>query len=312
MATQTKGTVDTTDVNQTQAADMDAFKATPYYQSLGIEGLQQQLGSYQTDDAALRAQAENQYKPTYDAEVEALRQQLAQQVQGYENQRAGVDAEYDRQRQRTNQTYNESAVNLNNALTSRGLGRSSLVSTQGTYLENQRNQALGDIDRDETNAINAINEKIALLTDQAAQSEKTLSGNYARQLENRVNELKAQNQSASISLQLQIAALQQQGYEAYQKWLLDNRAQELDEREFDIKYGGKQSGGSSGSSGSKTQKSSSSESKSTSAVSQSVSGVLPAFAQAVSGIAQRLGASRSKSTVDDMLAANKSKRPARK
>jgi hypothetical protein len=230
----------------TEAVDMEQFKETPYYQSLGIEGLKQQLGGYQADDAQLRAQAESMYKPTYDAEIEALRQQLAGQVQGYEGQISGMGAVYDRQRRSTDQAYDESAAQLNNTLTKRGLGRSSLVSTQGTYLENQRNQALGDIDRDEAQAINAINERIALLTDQAAQSERTMAGNYARQLEQRVNELREKNRTASVSLQLQIAALQQQGYEAYQKWLLDSRAQELKEREFDIKYGAKASGGSSG------------------------------------------------------------------
>ena len=140
-------------------------------------------------------------------------------------------------------------MSLNNALTKRGLGRSSLVSTQGTYLENQRNQALGDIDRDETNAINAINEKIALLTDQAAQSEKTLSGNYARQIEARINELRTQNQTAATNLQLQIAALQMQGYQAYQEWLLAQRSQELAEEEFEWTKSKHSSSGSSGSYG---------------------------------------------------------------
>ncbi len=304
MAEQTNTTV----ADQTQAADMDAFKATPYYQGLGIEELRKQLEGYQTDDAALRTQAENQYKPTYDAEVEALRQQLAQQVQGYENQLSGLGTQYERQRRSTKQAYDESAVNLNNTLTSRGLGRSSLVSTQGAYLENQRNQALGDIDRTETDAINAINEQIALLTDQAAQSERTLSGNYARQLENRVSELKAQNQSASISLQLQIAALQQQGYEAYQKWLLENRAQELDEREFEIKYGEGQSGSASSGSGGKTQKSSPSQSKSTVSDDQQTGGVLPAFAKALGSIAQQLGSKVSKSAAEAMQEARLSGR----
>lgn len=280
-----------------QAADavsMEKFKETPYYQSLGIETLEQQLDGYQRDDAALRQQAENQYKPTYDAEVEALRQQLAQQVRGYEGQLSGMGAAYDRQRRNTSQAYDESAVNLNNALAKRGLGRSSLVSTQGAYLENQRNQALGDIDRDEVQAIDAINEKIALLTDQAAQSERTMAGNYARQLENRINELKEKNQSASISLQLQIAALQQQGYEAYQKWLLDNREQELREREFDIKYGGVQTGGSSGGSG--KSKKSSEKTQSAAQNTQAVAGALPAFVESAKKLIENLSAKREKTT----------------
>ena len=54
-----------------------------------------------------------------------------------------------------------------------------------------------------------------MLTDQAAQSEKLLAGNYASQIEARMNELKQQNQTAATNLQLQIAALQQEGYNAW-------------------------------------------------------------------------------------------------
>jgi hypothetical protein len=215
----------------------------------------------------------------YDADLEGVRQQFEQQKLGYENQISGMGAQYDRQRRNTNQAYDESAADLNNALTKRGLGRSSLVSAQGAYLENQRNQALGDIDRDEAAAINAINEKIALLTDQAARSERTLAGNYARQLEARVDELKRQNRSAAVDLQLQIAALQQQGYEAYQKWLMDNRKQQLDEQEFDIRYGGKKSTSSGGAASKKQTSRNTAEQAQTQA--PLVGGVLPALIEKV-------------------------------
>ena len=237
-----------------EPANMEDYRNSAYYQSLGIEQLQQQLGGYQTDDGALREQAEAQYRPGYEAEIESIRQELEKQVQGYGSQLDALGSAYDRQRRQANRAYDESAVALNNALTKRGLGRSSLVSTQGVHLENRRNEALGDIDRDERSAIDAINEKIALLTDQAARREQTLAGNYARQLESRVGELREQNRSAAVSLQLQIAALQQKGYEAYQQWLLDQRKQELAEKEFEAEhpelFGGEEDGGSSGSSGS--------------------------------------------------------------
>lgn len=243
-----------------KAATMEEFRQTPYYQGLGIEALEQELQGYQSDDEALRRQAEAQYRPAYESEREAAQQALEKEIQGYSAQLAETGAEYDRQRRKTNQAYEESAVDLNNALTKRGLGRSSLVSAQGAYLQDQRNQALSDIDREESGAINAINEKIALLTGQAAESERTRAGNYARQLENRVNELREKNKNASISLQLQIAALQQQGYEAYQDWLLKNRQQEIKEKEFAAEYGdvvnvngGSSSSSSAGGSGAKKE-----------------------------------------------------------
>lgn len=243
-----KGDEGMSENTRTSAAAMDEFKETPYYQGLGIESLQEQLAGYQASDEALKDQAEAQYRPAYESEREAIRQELEREIQGYNSQKAGAGAAYEQQRRRTNQAYNESAVDMSNALTRRGLGRSSLVSTQGAYLEDRRNQALSDIDRAETDAIGAINERIALLTEQAAQKERTLAGNYARQLESRVNEMKEQKQSAAISLQLQIAALQQQGYEAYQDWLLANRKQEIAEKEFEAEYGtAEKTAGSSGS-----------------------------------------------------------------
>lgn len=235
--------------------DMNAYKQSGAYQSLGIDKLQEQLAGYQTDDAALRQQAEAQYKPTYDAELQALKNQTAQQIQGYQGQLAGMGTSYDRQRRQINEGYDQSILSASNALTRRGLGRSSLVATQGAYLEKQRNEALADINADQTAAANAINEKIALLTDQAAQNEKLMAGNYASQIENRINELREKNQSAATSLQLQIAALQQQGYEAYQNWLLQQQNHELalrdqqlaeDQFAWQKEQAAKKSGGSSG------------------------------------------------------------------
>ena len=242
-----KGSSSTQTVKAAEAATMEEFQATPYYQGLGIEALQQQLSGYTTDDATLRQQAETQYKPTYDTELESLRQQLAQQVQGYNSQISSLGTTYDQQRRRTNEAYDQSAVQLDNALTKRGLGRSSLVSTQGAYLEKQRNQSLGDIDATQTSAVNALNEKIALLTDQTAQSERRLANSYAAQIESRINELRRENQSAATNLQLQIASLQQQGYQAYQNWLLANREMELAEKQFE--YTKSRGSGSSSSSG---------------------------------------------------------------
>lgn len=215
-----------------KTTDMDAYKQSGAYQSLGIDKLQEQLAGYQTDDASLRQQAEAQYKPTYDTQIEALRQQTAQQIQGYQGQLAGLGTAYDQQRRQTNEGYDQSILSASNALTRRGLGRSSLVATQGAYLEKQRNQTLADINANQNAAVNAINEKIALLTDQAAQSEKTMAGSYAAQIEARMNELRQHNQSAATNLQLQITALQQQGYQAYQQQLLAEREQQLAEDQF--------------------------------------------------------------------------------
>ena len=250
----TTGGDTTTTPTTPQLTPMQQFQQSGYYQSLGLDKLQQQLAGYATDDATLRAQAEALYKPTYLTELEALRQQLALQQQAYKSQLEGLGVSYDQQRRATNQAYDESMVDLNNALTKRGLGRSSLVSTQGAYLENERNTALGDIDANEAAAEKALLEKIALLTDQAAQSEKLLASNYAQQLEARIQDLRQQNQSAATSLQLQLAQLQQQGYQAYQQQLMAEREQQLAENQFEYEKTKKSSsGGNKSSSGGSTQ-----------------------------------------------------------
>ena len=285
-----------------KAATMEEFRQTPYYQGLGIEALKEQLSDFEQDEEHLMDQAEAQYRPAYEREREAAQQALEKELQGYRAQLSGNGAEYDRQRRNINRAYEESAAELNNQLTKRGLGRSSLVSTQGAYLQNQRGQALAEIDRSEGDAIQAINERIALLTEQAAQKERTMADDYARQLETRVNDLKEKNRNASISLQLQIAALQQQGYEAYQEWLLNNRRQEMKEKEFAAEYGellngGAASGAASGSAGggeSKKQaakrETEKSPGKLTEAASSAVNGLADGLKKLISGLSKGMQA----------------------
>ena len=214
----------------------DDYKNSDWYDSAAIESLNRQLANYTTDYETLKKQAEAEYAPAYTQEMDALKTRLAQQTLAAENQKQAVNRDYERQRRATDARYDQSAAALNNTLNARGLGRSSLTATQGAYLEGQRNQALNDIDRAETDDIAAINSRIAQLTEESARSRQTMAANYAQQLEKRINDLRNSNQSASVGLQLQIAALQQQGYEAYQNWLLKERAQTLDENEFQQKY----------------------------------------------------------------------------
>ena len=292
-----------------KAATMEEFRQTPYYQGLGIEALKEQLSDFEQDEEQLMDQAEAQYRPAYEREPEAAQQALEKELQGYRAQLSGNGAEYDRQRRNINRAYEESAAELNNQLTKRGLGRSSLVSTQGAYLQNQRGQALAEIDRSEGDAIQAINEKIALLTEQAAQKERTMADDYARQLETRVNDLKEKNRNASISLQLQIAALQQQGYEAYQEWLLNNRRQEIAEKEFEAEYGevlneGASSGSSSSSGGGSSKKAAAaakkeaekSPGKLTEAASSAVSALTDGLKKLIGGLNKGVQAAAQKQT----------------
>ena len=224
----------------TQANSQDAraaYRQSDWYDAESVDGLRRRLDALSAGDEALRAQAEAEQRPAYETQKNALRDALERETASAQTERDALASTYDRRRRLANESYDRSAAALNNALNARGLGRSSLTGTQNAYIERERNRALDDIGAEEAASVNAINRRIAQLTESAARDERTLDGNYASQLNSRVNALKSANQTAAISLQLQIAALQQQGYEAYREQLLRERAQQLDEDEFRQKYG---------------------------------------------------------------------------
>ena len=233
----------------------EAYRQSGWYNGEAIDALNRRLEGYTTDYDTLKARAEAEYAPTYGAERDALSARLASQTAAAAGERAAVNRSYDRMRRLTGERYDQSEAALNNTLNARGLGRSSLTATKGAYLEGERGRALGDLDRAEADDIAAINSRIARLTEETARSQQTLASNYAQQLDRRIEQLRSSNQDAAVSLQLQIAALQQQGYEAWQNWqqkeraeareaemarqnlALKERAQALDEEEFRQKYG---------------------------------------------------------------------------
>ena len=224
----------------TQANSQDAraaYRQSDWYDAESVDGLRRRLDALSAGDEALRAQAEAEQRPAYETQKNALRDALERETASAQTERDALASTYDRRRRLANESYDRSAAALNNALNARGLGRSSLTGTQNAYIERERNRALDDIGAEEAASVNAINRRIMQLTESAARDERTLDGNYASQLNSRVNALKSANQTAAISLQLQIAALQQQGYEAYREHLLRERAQQLDEDEFRQKYG---------------------------------------------------------------------------
>lgn len=214
-----------------------AYKQSDWYDAESIDGLRRQLDALSQSDDALRSQAEAEYRPDYEAQKNALRDTLERETASAQAERDALASTYDRRRRLANESYDRSAAALNNTLNARGLGRSSLTGTQNAYLERERGRTLDDIGAEETENVNAINRRIAQLAENAARDERTLDGSYADKLASRVSTLKSANQTAAISLQLQIAALQQQGYEAYRDSLLKERAQQLDEDEFRQKYG---------------------------------------------------------------------------
>lgn len=223
-------------MSDTQSTRVD-YKQSDWYDAESLDGLKRRLDALSGDDDTLRSQAEAEYRPEYETQKNALRDTLERETASAQSERDALAQAYDKRRRLTNESYDRSAASLNNTLNARGLGRSSLTGTENAYLERERNRALDDIGAEEATSVNAINKRIAQLTENAARDEQTLASNYSDKLTSRVEALKSANQTAAISLQLQIAALQQQGYEAYRNALIKERAQQLNEDEFREKYG---------------------------------------------------------------------------
>jgi len=191
------------------------YQNSAYYQASNVAALQQAAAGYTTDPETLRTQAVTAYQPTYDATKQSLQQEKETALNSYNNQLSGLSQTYDQQERSANAQYDASRTSALNALTKRGLGRSSIVGVTSSAIENARNQALNDIQEKESDAYADIYNNITLTETQAAAKLQQLADSYNQQIEARMNELKTANQTAATNIQAQIAALQQSGYNAY-------------------------------------------------------------------------------------------------
>lgn len=178
---------------------MSKFKKSGFYKSSNISALQEQLANYKPSDSEVKQQAESFYAPQYN---------MQQQV--FKNQLAELGVSRDRDVQKLNTQFDKSLNGIMAGLNSRGMGRSSMVSTRGVENENARNSAIADKSYEYLTQENQINANI-----QQSQAE------YAQNIENKAVEIKKENQSNYINLMTQIAQLQQGGYSAYVNYLLN-------------------------------------------------------------------------------------------
>lgn len=222
----------------------NGYQNSGFSTASGVAGLQNQMGNYSLDQAVLNQQAEAQYKPTYNANVLALNQELEKLLGGYNNQLSGLSLTYDQQRRATNSQYDQSGSAALSQLGKRGMGRSSIVGTTLGALEGARNQALGDIGAKEGDAYGDIYANMALAQNQNAASLRGLSDNYAGQVEARAKELYTTNAAAQAQLAYQIAQLQQAGYQYY--------VNQVNKKNGSKSSGGHSSGGGSGGNSSPT------------------------------------------------------------
>lgn len=176
------------------------YQKSGFAEATNISALQEQLSSYyQRTNDQLKADAQ----AAYDAEYSASKL-------NYENQLKQLGTYRTADIKKLNSSYDQQGRVIQRDLNSRGLGRSSLVSTRGVENENARNAAVADKSLEYLQQENQINANL-----------QALDANYAQNVENKFVELRDKQQADRIQLMTQIAQLQQGGYENYVQWLLN-------------------------------------------------------------------------------------------
>ena len=108
-------------------------------------------------------QAEQQYNPSYNQKVTALQNQLAQNQQNLEQQKVGINANYDYQVQNQNLNNRLNKNNVSNAMLGRGLANSSIAISGLAEQDAKNTRLVGDINRNRTAELNNIDQQKALL-----------------------------------------------------------------------------------------------------------------------------------------------------
>ena len=108
-------------------------------------------------------QAQSQYDTTYNSKVQALKNQLAQNQQNLDQQKGGINSNYDYQIQKQNLANKLNKNTVSNTMLGRGLANSS-IAVSGIAEQDAKNARLiGDINRNRTADLNDIEAQKALL-----------------------------------------------------------------------------------------------------------------------------------------------------
>ena len=134
-------------------------------------------------------QAQQQYTPSYNLKVDALKNQLASNQQNLEQQKTGINNNYDLQVQNQNLNNKLNKNNVSNALLGRGLSNSSIAVSGLAEQDAKNTRLVGDINRNRTADLNNIDEQKKLLAQNfnntLAQMELDAIMSLAYQLEDR-------------------------------------------------------------------------------------------------------------------------------
>ena len=108
-------------------------------------------------------QAEQQYNPSYNGKVQALKNQLAQNQQSLEQQKVGINQNYDLQVNNANLNNRLNKNSVSNAILGRGLANSSIAISGLAEQDAKNTRIIGNIERGRLADLNNIDEQKALL-----------------------------------------------------------------------------------------------------------------------------------------------------
>lgn len=166
--------------------------------------------------SAYKQQAQQQYDSGYNQKVQALKNQLASQQQSLEQQKGGINQNYDISVGNANLNNRMNKNNVSNTMLGRGLGNSS-VAVSGLAEQDAKNtRIIGNIERSRLSDLNNIDAQKALLAQnmeatlgQMAGDREDAIANLARQLES--EQWQRDFQERQLSQQMAIAQMNASG-----------------------------------------------------------------------------------------------------
>lgn len=181
--------------NETSEA---SWKGSGFGQSAGVKPLKTEANNITLDNDALRQQAEQQYRPTYEIETASLNNQLTALIKTQTD-----DSDL------LNKQYQQSINSMMDRLSKHGLKIGSLPDTTTAALDKFRNEVMDQRQQ----VYNVQRQGIQNVQD-------TLEGNYELNIQARMNAIRQNNLTTLTSLLEQIAKLQVSSYTDYINYLL--------------------------------------------------------------------------------------------
>ena len=149
-----------------------------------------------TPDSIYYKQAQQQIDPSYNNKIQAMNNALATQQQSLEQQKTGINNNYNTMVTSQNRNNNIAKNNLSNQMLGRGLGRSSIVTSGLAQQDQINNRMLGQIENQRQGDLSNIDAQKSLLAQNNASAIAQMEANkideyyaLARQLMDRDYEL---------------------------------------------------------------------------------------------------------------------------